>query len=218
MVERRSNVLKVLVSGWCTVTGKAEAIVQFSKAPLKHPMSKYLLQYLSETDELLKRVSFVQSRDFLPNTMLISELGSPRVGFELELGAHHKEEVSIVNGRLVRHTRRDRNVCITDPMEAIKRLHGFKSRLYVVFSFAGPAPSWYQTIVEPNPALPLKPDAKESIEEMIGEIVKEQVDLVLLAITLKEQVDKALRNHDRKSFKRTAPLYREVIKRCLWDL
>src|SRR5690606_15394457 len=171
---------------------KAEAMIQFSKAPLKHPMSKYLLQFMAETKELLRRVTFVQSREFLPNTMLISELGSPRVGFELELGAHQREEVSIVNGRLVRHTRRDRSLCVTDPMEAIKLLQGFKSRLYVVFSFAGPAPSWYQRIVEPNPALPLKPDAKESIEEMIGEIVKEQVDLVVLAITLKEQIDAAL--------------------------
>lgn len=197
---------------------KAEAMIQFSKAPLKHPMSKYLLQFMAETKELLRRVTFVQSREFLPNTMLISELGSPRVGFELELGAHQREEVSIVNGRLVRHTRRDRSLCVTDPMEAIKLLQGFKSRLYVVFSFAGPAPSWYQRIVEPNPALPLKPDAKESIEEMIGEIVKEQVDLVVLAITLKEQIDAALARRDRKSFERAAPLYKEVIRRCLWDL
>lgn len=197
---------------------KAEAMIQFSKAPLKHPMSKYLLQFMAETKELLRRVTFVQSREFLPNTMLISELGSPRVGFELELGAHQREEVSIVNGRLVRHTRRDRSLCVTDPMEAIKLLQGFKSRLYVVFSFAGPAPSWYQRIVEPNPALPLKPDAKESIEEMIGEIVKEQVDLAVLAITLKEQIDAALARRDRKSFERAAPLYKEVIRRCLWDL
>lgn len=200
------------------MSGKTEAILQFSKAPLKHPMSKYLLQFLAETKELLRRITFVQSREFLPNTMLISELGSPRVGFELELGVHQREEVSIVNGRLVRHTRRDRSICIHDPMEAIKLLQGFKGRLYVVFSFAGPAPSWYQRIVEPNPALPLRPDAKESIEAMIGEIVKEQVDLVLLAISLKQQIDLSLASRDKESFHRIAPLYREVVRRCLWDL
>lgn len=197
---------------------KAEALLQFSRAPLKHPMSKYLLQFLAENKELLPRLTFVQSREFLPNTMLISELGSPRVGFELELGAHQREEVSIVNGRLVRHTRRDCSLCINEPMEAIKPLQQFRGRLYVVFSFAGPTPAWYEKIVEPNPALPMRPDAKESIEAMIEEIVREQVDLVLLTISLREQIDAALAARDRETFERIAPLYLEVSRRCLWDL
>lgn len=198
--------------------GKTEAILQFSKAPLKHPMSKHLLRFLAENEDLVRRISFVQSREFLPNTMLISELGSPRVGFELELGAHQREEVSIVNGRLVRQTRRDRSLCINEPMEAIAALKSFKGRLYVVFSFAGPTPSWYERIVEPNPALPIRPDAQESIEAMIAEIVREQVDLVILAIALKEEIDAALARRDPEAFHRVAPLYREISHRCLWDL
>lgn len=197
---------------------KVDAIRQFSRAPLKHPMSKFLLQFLLEQKELLPRITFVQSREFLPDTMLISEFGSPRLGFELELGAHQREEVSIVNGRLIRHTRRDRSLCINEPLEAIEPLRSFKGRLYVVFSFAGPTPSWYERIVEPNPALPIRPDAQESIEMMIEEIVSEQVDLAVLTICLKQELDAALAARDREAFERIAPLYRELSNRCLWDL
>ena len=70
-------------------------------------------------------------------------------------------------------------------------------RLYVVFSFAGPTPSWYERIVEPNPALPMRPDAKESIEAMIEEIVREQVDLALLAISLRQEIEAAFAARDR---------------------
>lgn len=197
---------------------KSEALLHFSRAPLKHPMSKHLLRFLAANEELASRITFVQSREFLTNTMLISELGSPRVGFELELGAHQREEVSIVNGRLVRQTHRDRSLCVNDPMDAIEPLKKFRGRLYVVFSFAGPTPSWYEGIVEPNPALPLKPDAQESIESMIDEIVREQVDLAVLAIGLKDQIESALERRDAETFHRIAPLYREIAHRCLWDL
>ncbi len=196
---------------------KSEALLHFSRAPLKHPMSKFLLRFIAENQELTARMTFVQSREFLTNTMLISELGSPRVGFELELGAHQREEVSIVNGRLVRQTRRDRSLCINEPLEAIEPLKAFKGRLYVVFSFAGPTPPWYERIVEPNPALPMRPDAQESIETMIEEIVSEQVDLAVLTIRLKEEIDRALQHRDRESFERVAPLYNEIVRRCLWD-
>ena len=196
---------------------KTEALLHFSRAPLKHPMSKFLLRFLAENHDLTARMTFVQSREFLTNTMLISELGSPRVGFELELGAHQREEVSIVNGRLVRQTHRERTLCIHEPLEAIEPLKAFKGRLYVVFSFAGPTPSWYERIVEPNPALPMRPDAQESIETMIEEIVREQVDLAIFTIQLKDELDRALRDRDRATFERVAPLYRELSHRCLWD-
>lgn len=195
----------------------SEALLHFSRAPLKHPMSKFLLRFLAERHDLATRITFVQSREFLTNTMLISELGSPRIGFELELGAHQKEEVSIVNGRLVRQTHRDRSLCINEPMDAIEPLKKFKGRLYVVFSFAGPTPAWYEKIVEPNPALPMRSDAQESIETMIAEIVREQVDLALLAILMKERLDEALKERDKDSFEHTAPLYREITHRCLWE-
>ena len=180
-------------------------------------MSKFLLSFLAEHHELTARITFVQSREFLENTMLISELGSPRVAFELQLGAHQREEVSIVNGRLIRQTYRDCALCINEPLEAIEPLKRFKGRLYVVFSFAGPPPAWYARIVEPNPALPLRQEARESIDIMFEEIVREQVDLAVLTIQLKEELDRALRTKDRDTFYRVAPLYNELIRRCLWD-
>lgn len=196
----------------------SEALLHFSRAPLKHPMSKFLLRFLATHEDLASRITFVQSREFLTNTMLISELGSPRVGFELELGAHQREEVSIVNGRLVRQTHRDRTLWVNEPMDAIGPLKKFRGRLYVVFSFAGPTPAWYERIVEPNPALPLRPEAQESIESMIDEIVREQVDLAVLAIGLKAQIESALERRDAETFHKYAPIYRELAHRCLWDL
>src|SRR5690606_25796142 len=116
----------------------------------------------------------------------------------------------------VRQTHRDRSLCVNDPMDAIEPLKRFRGRLYVVFSFAGPTPSWYEAIVEPNPALPLRPDAQESIESMIDEIVREQVDLALLAICLKDRIDSALERRDAETFHKIAPIYREIAHRCLW--
>lgn len=196
---------------------KAEALLHFSRAPLKHPMSKFLLRFLAESPELAARITFVHSREFLTNTMLISELGSPRIGFELELGAYQREEVSIVNGRLVRQTHRNCSLSIHEPLEAIEHLKKFKGRLYVVFSFSGPPPPWYERIVEPNPALPMRPGAQESIETMFEEIVSEQVDLALIVIQLKKELDDVLRRKDRQAFDEIVPLYKEVIRRCLWD-
>lgn len=195
---------------------KVEAIRQFSRTPLKHPMSKFLLHFIAESKSLLERISFVRNREYLSNTMLISELGSPRVGFELELGARQREEVSIVNGQLVRQTRRDCSLSVTDPLEAIEPLRTFKGRLYVVFSFSGPTPSWYEAIVEPNPALPLRPDAQEHIDRVMHEIVRDQVDLAILAIVLRQRIDEALRERDKKAFSELAPVYRELVERCLW--
>lgn len=179
-------------------------------------MSKFLLQYLLEDPDLLGRVTFVRNRDFLPDTMLISELGSPRTGFELELGAKQCEEVTIVNGRLVRHTKRDRTLCVSEPMEAIQTLREFKGRLYVVFSFAGPAPEWYEAVIEPNPALPMGSLGKEYLELMVREIIQEQVDLLLLSISLRERIERALEQRDRQEFYTAVPLYKAVAARCLW--
>src|SRR5690625_4198780 len=180
-------------------------------------MSKYVLRFLAKTPELPPRITFVRSREFLTNTMLISELGSPRIGFELELGARQREEVSIVNGRLVRHVRRDRSLCVNEPSKAVELLKDFKERLYVVFSFSGPVPSWYERIVEPHPALPVRSGARESIETVFEQILQEQVDLALIVIRLKNEIDDVLKRKDRRAFKQIVPLYKEITRRCLWD-
>lgn len=203
--------------GVMIVKAKQQAILQFSQAPLKHPMSKFLLQFLLDAPDLLRRISFVRNRDFLPNTMLVSELGSPRVGFELELGARQREEVTIINGQLVRHTRRDRSLCVNEPMEAITPLREFQGRLYVVFSFCGPTPAWYESIVEPNPALPANQSDRESIDRVFSDIIRDQVDLAILAILTHDQVDQALAERDEAAFRHYAAIYREIMQRCLWD-
>lgn len=196
---------------------KREAVRKFSHRAHKHPMSKFLLQFLLEEPDLLQRITFVRNRDFLPDTMLISELGSPRTGFELELGAKQSEEVTIVNGRLIRHTRRDSTLRISEPMEAIRVLREFKGRLYVVFSFAGSIPDWYEAVIEPNPALPISNLGKEYLEFMVREIIQEQIDLLLLSISLRERIEAALASRDSQAFKEAVPLYKEVASRCLWS-
>jgi uncharacterized protein YpiB (UPF0302 family) len=196
---------------------KQHAILHFSRTPLKHPMSKFLLQFLLDSPDLLRRITFVRNRDYLPNTMLISELGSPRVGFELELGARQREEVTIINGQLVRHTRRDYTLCVNEPMEAITALREFRGRLYVVFAFCGPTPTWYERVVEQNPALPAGYGDSESVDRVFADILRTQVDLAILAILTREAIDAALAARDEAAFRRHVAIYREVMQRSLWE-
>src|SRR5690554_5462287 len=202
---------------------RREAILRFCRRELKETASRAVLQRIAQDDDLMRRLVFVHNREFLPNTLLVSEMGSPGVPFELELGVTQREEVSIVNGRLVRHTHRTRSRCVTDPEEAAKALDDFKGRLYVVFVFNGEVPAWYDLVAEPNPALP--PDESgveavrsEGINELTGDMVRHQIDLILLAIGLREEIDRALAERDAQTFYARAPLYREVIQRCLWEL
>lgn len=197
---------------------KEQAIYKFSKVPLKHPMSKYLLQFLLEEAELIERITFVNNREFLANTMLISESGCAEIGFELELGAHQREEVSIVNGQLVRQTKRSHSLYVNEPMEALRALKEFRGRLYVMFAFGGRTPDWYETVVEPNPALPIKAEARQSIEDTMDEILRDQIDLALLAILLSNEVDQTLEKRDKPGFLKVARLYNEIRQRCLWEL
>jgi uncharacterized protein YpiB (UPF0302 family) len=196
---------------------KQQAILQFSRSPLKHPHSKFLLQTLGESRQLLNRLTFVRNRDFLPHTMLISELGSPRVGFELELGVRQREEVSIVNGQLVRHTRRECVRRIHEPLDAIEVLHEVSGQLYVVFSFCGPIPSWYERVAEPHPVMPTHPPEREILERVLAEILRDQVDLAVLAIFTREAIDRALDERDISAFRKHAAVYREVMQRRLWE-
>lgn len=202
---------------------RREALLRFSRRPLKHPQSQMLLQELAKDDEMLSRLVFVNNRDFLPNTLVIAEAGHAGTAFQLELGVCQREEVSIVNGRLVRHTHRTSSRCVTDPEEALRALRGFKGRLYVMFLFNGEPPHWYVAVTEPNPALPpLYPTddsaSHESIDQLMADIVRQQIDLVLLAVLLREEIDQALAVRDEATFRARAPLYREVVQRCLWDL
>lgn len=191
-----------------------EALARFARLELKQPMSKVVLQSILEQPERIERLTFVDSREFLADTLLISERGSDGPGFELELGAHQREEVTIVNGNLVRQVRRTSSVHIQDPAEAVEALRDFKGRLYVMFCFAGPTPFWYEAVVEPNPAVVSQTMGKESISQLFDDIVSHQIDMLLLAISLRAEIDEALRKRDRASFERLAPIYREVVNRC----
>ena len=103
-------------------------------------------------------------------------------------------------------------------MEALAALRDFKGRLYVMFCFAGPPPVWYEAVVEPNPAVVSQTLSKESITELFDDIVRHQVDLLVLAVTLRQDIDDTLARRDRAAFKKLAPVYREVVNRCvLWD-
>lgn len=195
-----------------------EAVARFARLSLKHPMSKVVLQTMLERPGFIERVTFVDNRDFLADTLLVSERGSDEPGFELELGVRQREEVTIINGNIVRQVRRTSSVNIRDPIEAIDALNEFKGRLYVTFCFAGRAPAWYDAVVEPNPALVSQTMGKESIDQVIDDLVGQQIDLALLAISLRQEIETALERRDRVAFKKLSPVYREVVNRCLWEL
>lgn len=200
------------------MTPKMEAIARFARLKLKQPLSKIVLQSILERPHFIERVTFVQDREFLANTLLISEYGSDRIGFELELGARQREEVSIVNGHLVRHIHRTSSMRVHDPAAALAPLADFKERLYVMFCFAGEPPAWYLDVVEPNPALSPPSDGKETVAQLLDDIVAQQIDLALLAILLRDEIDHALARRDRDTFLEKAKLYRAVVERCLWQL
>jgi len=197
---------------------KRRAVANFRNLSLKHPMSKYLLQFLLDEPDLLSRISFVRNRDYLPDTMLVAELGSPRLGFELELGATQREEVSVVNGQLVRRICRERTLCVNEPMAAIKHLQNFRGRLYVVLAFCGTSPKWYEEVVEPNPALPAVNDSgRFYIDRLCAEVIREQIDLAILAVFTRQAIDEALARRDEAAFRHHAAVYRNVMARCMWE-
>lgn len=200
------------------MTPKMEAIARFARLRLKQPLSKIVLQAILEKPSFIERLTFVEDREFLANTLLISEHGSDRVGFELELGARQLEQVNIVNGHLVRQVHRTSSVRIHDPAAALGALAEFKGRLYVSFCFANDPPPWYVNVIEPNPALPPPPDGKETLAHLLDDIVRQQIDLALLAILLRNEIDQALDRRDRQAFAERAKVYRAVVSRCLWQL
>jgi len=199
------------------VDAKQRAILEFSQRLLKEPASKMFLQRLLNNKELVDRMVFVLDRKMLTNTLLVSELGSSRIGFQLELGARRQEEVSLVNGRLVRHVKRTRRLCLNDPMEAWEALQNFEGRLYTQFSFAGEIPDWYLAIVQPNPALAAEGGETVEEEEDTADTFREQLDIALWVILLKQEIDLALAERNSERFHEIVKLYNRLRERCLWE-
>jgi uncharacterized protein YpiB (UPF0302 family) len=188
-----------------------DAIRRFSKTPLKHRMSKYLLDYLLENKELLKRIRIVTSRAYLPDTMMIAQARAEGPSFELELGAVEREEISLVNGRLVKQKRKSRTLWVHDPVQAVEVLRRFNGVLYMEFRFAGDVPDWYQQAVEEFTAESAKDDE-------ISRLIREQVELLLSGVVLKTEIDKALQEGDQQRFQEKVQQYKKVCSSCLWEL
>ena len=203
-------------SGVRKVDAKQRAILEFSQLLLKDPSSKVFLHRLLNNKELVEKMVFVLNRTMLANTLLVSELGSSRIGFQLELGARRQEEVSLVNGRLVRHVKRTRRLCLNDPMEAWEALGHFEGRLYTQFCFAGEVPEWYLEVVEPNPALPVETGPATEGEDT-ADIFREQLDIAIWIILLRQEIDEALAKRQPQRFYQAARVYNQLRERCLWE-
>ncbi len=188
----------------------ADAIRRFSKTPLKHRMSKYLLEYLLENTELLHKIRIVKTRAYLPDTMMIAQAGVEGPPFELELGAVERDEVSMVNGRLVKQKRKNRAIWINDPVQAVEVLRKFTGILYVEFRFAGEIPDWYRQIVAEF-------KAECVMESEVTQLIREQVELLLSGIILKNEIDRALQQGDQQLFQIKVQQYKQICERCLWE-
>lgn len=183
---------------------------RFSKTPLKHRMSKYLLDYMLEDDDLLSRITFVSQRESLSNSMMVTQAGAEGSSFELEMGAVERDEVSLINGRLIKQTRKNRALWIHDPVQAVEVLRKFKGILHVEFKFIGNIPQWYQEAVN----VPI--DEKNQIG--FSDLVREQIDLLISGILLKQEIDQALQQGDRQQFRKKVQQYKQVCSNCLWDI
>lgn len=192
---------------------KEYAIRRFCQAPLEHKFSKYLLERILEEPDLLTRLVFVSARDFFSNTMLVAEKGALGRSFELELGTVKSERIKLENGRLLKEKKKEREVWIVDPVEAWKILKGFSKTLHVQFVFAQEIPDWYEEVAVPSEVV-----CQETLAPGFAAFVREQIDLVLWAIMLREQIDQALQKRDEASFRRNVKLYKQACKSCFWKL
>ncbi len=186
-----------------------DVVRRFSKTPLKHRMSKYLLEYLLENQDLLSRVQFVTTRASLSDTMIVAQAGADGPSFELELGAEDRDEVSLVNGRLVKQTKRNRAYWVHDPVQAVEVLRKFSGILHVQFVFLGCAPHWYDVVTNGF--------EKESCPDF-SQVIQEQTELAISGIILKAEVDLALREGNKDVFYEKVKAYKEVCNSCLWEL
>lgn len=190
---------------------KEYALRRFCEVPLKDEACKELLERICTAPDLLKRIVFVTTRDYLPNTMLISQMGAEEAGFELQLGSEF-EYLTLVNGDLRRETQKTILASIVDPSMAWEALQGFSGLLHVQLVFEQTIPDWYEEISVPNEAIP------PGLVAGFASFVREQVDLILWGITLKMRIDESLRNRDEDLFRETVCLYKEVLQSCFWKL
>lgn len=193
------------------VIHKEYALRRFCEVSLKHEASKELLKKIWEEPDLLKRLVFVTTREYLPNTMLISQMGAEEAAFELQLGSE-SEHLTLVNGGLRRETQKTREVSIVEPEMAWEVLQSFSGLLHVQLVFCGDTPDWYEEIAVPNEAIP------PGLAAGLASFVREQVDLILWGITLKMRIDDALRTRDEELFRESVRLYKEVLQSCFWKL
>ncbi len=193
------------------VIHKEYALRRFCESPLKHEGCRELLEKICAAPSQLQRLVFVTTREYLPNTMVVSQLGSPGVPFELSLGSE-SEQLMLVNGGLLRKTQKTRDVCLTDPAQAWEALQSYWGLVHVQLVFQGDTPDWYQEIAVPNEAIPA--------DQVPGfaSFIREQIDLLLWGITLKARIDEALRRRDREQFHEAVRLYKEVVQSCFWEL
>lgn len=185
-----------------------DVLLRFSKTPLKHRMSKYLIEFMLENQQLLENIVFVTTRKFLPNTMAIAQAGAEGPSFELELGAREREDVTLENGKHVKQTRRIGATLVHDPVQAVECLKKFNGKLHIQLLFAETAPNWYEEVAVTDP---------ERTEDF-PKIVREQLDLALELINLKQEIDKALQHRDRETFHQKVQKYNRISQCCLWDL
>ncbi len=186
------------------------AVRKFSKTPLKHGMSKYLLDYMLGQKELLNRIQMVTTREYFPDTMMVAQTGAAGPAFELELGAVEREEVSLVNGRLVKQTRKSRTIWVHDPVQAVEVLRKFDGILHVEFKFYEDIPDWYQKAV-------LASNTDAQLRSDFTKLVWEQIDLLISGILLKDEIDQALQLGDKANFQRKVQQYKEILEKCLWE-
>jgi uncharacterized protein YpiB (UPF0302 family) len=194
------------------VIHKEYALRRFCEVPLKNERSKELLEKICVHPTLLEKLVFVTTRDYLSNTMVISQVGTAGVGFELQLGSE-SENLSLVNGGLHREKQKTREVPIRDPLKAWDILQNFTGILHVQLIFKEHTPDWYEEIAVPNEAIP-----PEGLGVGFSAFIREQIDLILWAITLKEQIEESLRIRDEKLFRESIKLYKEVCHSCFWQL
>ena len=82
------------------VIHKEFALRRFCEFPLKHEGCRELLEKICSAPDQLKKLVFVTTRDYLPNTMVVSQRGSAGVPFELSLGSQ-SEQLILVSGGLL---------------------------------------------------------------------------------------------------------------------
>ncbi|HPT82396.1 MAG TPA: YpiB family protein [Limnochordia bacterium] len=190
---------------------KEYALRRFCEVPLKHEGCRDLLEKICAQPTQLQRLVFVTTRAYLPNTMVISQQGSGGVPFELSLGSE-EEQLILVNGGLQRKTQKTQEVCLTDPALAWEALQSYWGLIHVQLVFSGDTPDWYRDIAVPNEAVP------PELAPGFASFVREQIDLLLWAITLKARLDEALDRRDAELFYDTVPLYKHVLQSCFWEL